>query len=306
MIILGDLQADEKQPHRQAVLNLFDWFYENYPDEIYIQVGDFFDSSACPNDVRDEVLEKILRFKEFHALTGNHDKSSKSKNILLPFRHHKNIFIYDNKDEVTIDGYKCLMLPFQRSVAKVEEYQVNDNEFDFVFSHFFHPKKSFKGIEAIDLSSIKSKWYIYGHDHTYAVIDKVHIVTGCIIPASQGQINNSAIQTLRLPNGDIELVPIEHPIYFEYEEVEYGEQPKSKNNILNIKNAPSVDSVYDLYKDCYIRTEGITFKQSDDINLNDISFDMSDLSGQFITFSEQPDMSIAEDVKKTCLKYLKI
>jgi len=303
MIILGDIQADEKQPHRQAVLNLFDWLYENYPDEIYIQVGDFFDSSACPNDVRDEVLEKILKFKEFHILTGNHDRSSKSKNILLPFRHHKNIFIYENKAEITIDEYKCLILPFQRASEKVREYEINNNEFDFVFSHFFHPKKSFNGIEAIDLSNIKSKWYIYGHDHTYAIIDKVHIITGCIIPASQGQINNAII---KIDKNSDSLEFIYHPSYFDYEEIEYGEQPKSKNNILNIKNAPSIDSVYEMYKGCYIRDEGITFLQNEDINLNDVSFDMSDLSGQFITFCEQPDMNISKDVQTTCLKYLRM
>lgn len=298
MIILGDLQADEKQPHRQAVLNLFDWLYEKYPNEIIVQVGDFFDSSACPNDVRDEVLEKILRFKEFHILTGNHDKSSKSKNILLPFRHHKNIFIYNNIQEVEIDYHKCLMIPYQRSVEKVKEYEKYKFEGDIIFSHFFHPKKSFNNVEAIDLSNMKAKYYIYGHDHTYATIGN-HIITGCIIPASQGQINNSLIRIHHK-----ELSYIEHPIWFEYEDVVYGEQPKSKNNIINIKNAPSIDSCYDLYKDYYIRDEGITFKSNDEINLNDISFDMSDISGQFIAFCEQPDMNISNDVKTTCLKYL--
>ena len=299
MIILGDLQADEKQPHRQAVLDLFDWLYEKYPHEIYVQVGDFFDSSACPNDVRDEVLEKILKFKEFHILTGNHDKSSKSKNILLPFRHHKNIFIYDNKDEVTIDNYKCLMVPYQRSVEKVKEYEKYNFSGDLIFSHFFHPKKSFNNVEAIDLSSMKSRYYIYGHDHTHAIINDNHIIMGCVIPASQGEINNSLLQIKQN-----ELSFIEHPAWFEYEDVKYGEQPKNKNNILNIKNAPSIDSCYDLYKDCYIRDEGISFAQNNDINLNDISFDMSDLSGQFITFCNQPDMDISQDVKATCVKYL--
>lgn len=301
MLIIGDLQADDKQPHRQAVLNLFDWLYENYPDEIYVQVGDFHDSSAIANDVREELTAKAKKFKEFHILTGNHDKNSNRKNALLPMRQHDNIFIYDDIAEVKIDGFKCLMIPYQRSIEKVKEYEKYNFDGDIIFSHFFHPKKSFNGIEAIDLSNMKAKYYIYGHDHTYAQIDN-HYIIGCVIPASQGQINNPLI---KIDTIESKLEFIEHPEYFIYEDVEYGEQPKNKNNILNIKNAPSIDSVYDTYKDCYIRDEGITFKQNDIVNINDISFDMSNISNQFLEFTKQSDMSgLSEDVKNTCLKYL--
>ena len=299
MIILGDLQLGKQNPHKQAVFDLFDWLYEKYPNEIFVQVGDFYDTSAVSNDIRSIILNKLKKFKEFHIITGNHDKSDKSKNALLPLQHQGNIFIYDDIKEAVIDGHKCLMLPFQRNTDKVREYEKYNFNGDLIFSHFFHPKKSFNNVEAIDLSSMKANYYIYGHDHTYATIDN-HIIIGCVVPASQGQINNPVIEII-----DNKLSYIEHPIWFEYEDIIYGQQPKNKNNILNIKDAPSVDSIYDMYKDCYIRDEGITFKSNEDVTINEINFDMSDLSGQFIKFCEQPDLVISNDVKTACLKYLK-
>jgi hypothetical protein len=200
------------------------------------------------------------------------------------------------------EGSVCLILPWKYNHK--EEYESLEGKFDFVFTHITPQECAFAD-EGLVFNKLKG-CFIHGHTHVQKdFLDKnvnQHCVLG--VPFPTRNLENQDYRVLKIDNKKIETIKV--PIWFEYETLEYGEQPKSKNNILNIKNAPSIDSCYDLYKDCYIRDEGITFKQNDDININDISFDMSDLSGQFITFCEQPDMNISKDVQTTCLKYLRM
>lgn len=297
MIVIGDLHIKRKEPFLSSIRSFFEWLLQNYKDEIIVLLGDLYDSSSPHGNVEDFTAHYLKQFKEVHIITGNHDYSAKQGLSLLQLRQHDNIFVYNDVTEVKIEDSKCLLLPFKYSGIK-EEYEQLTGKYDFVFSHITHPKEAF-GDEGIELK-VGADYYIYGHVHTQKDYGN-HIILGVPIPTRHLEHN----QVCRIANISKKKVDIiETPVYFTYEDVEYGEMPVNKNNILNIKNAPSLISVLYKYKEFYIRDEGVTIALEDqDEEMEDIiDIDVDSFKATFVEYSKEKHIS--KEIVDCCLEFL--
>ena len=264
MIIISDIHAKNKEPYKKAVLNFLDYCIEKYSNEIIIQLGDLFDSSNPHNSLEKEIVERLLKFKEFHCISGNHDQSYKSGNTLEQLNLHKNIYIYDKETVVDIEGYSCLILPYQKDMIHYNNIQ---KHFDFIFGHFMIKQEAF-GNEYVDISALNYKKMILGHIHLKRQYGDI-IIPGCPITTRNLEQNNPILQI----DKDFEITEIEVPEFLKIETINYGNGKKTLNKdfIYNIVDAPSVKSVYEKFKEYYIRHEGIQLKQ--DTVGSDVKFD---------------------------------
>ena len=158
----------------------------------------------------------------------------------------------------------------------------------------------------ISFENIKNSYIIYGHYHIQKDIyedenyNKHHII-GVPIETRNGENQKHKIIYIKDTLQEISL-----PLYFTFENIQYGEFPKNKNNILNIKNAPSLKAVYELYKGYYIREEGIEINRSQSLEIDDItnkqhkSFNEITLQEKFKLFIDYKNIN-NERVVKECL-----
>lgn len=292
MIIIGDLHAKNKEPFNKSICQFFEWLLKKYKNEVIIQLGDLFDSASPHNLVIDSIVSYIKQFKEFHIIEGNHDTNYIRGGILTFLRHFDNVFIYENKTEIEIEGMKCLMLPYKKNT---EEYEKINWKGNFLFAHLTNIEDQF-GNEGVELKGIEAK-HIYGHTHTFKDYKNGKLVLGVPLPTRCGEINNNILE---IKNG--KMIYIEHPIWFEYEDVIYPEMPRNKNNIINIKNSPSIQSCFEVYKDCHIREEGIELSLIIDGVENKIDFDTNNIKNRFDAFTKENE--IDAELSKTCMSYL--
>ena len=264
MIIISDIHAKNKEPYKKAVLNFLDYCIEKYSNEIIIQLGDLFDSSNPHNSLENEIIKRIIQFKEFHCLSGNHDQSYKSGNTLEHLQLHKNIFIYDKETVVDIEGYNCLMLPHKKDM---NNYSTIKGEYDFIFGHFMIKQEAF-GNEYVDISSLNYKKMILGHIHLKRQYGNI-IIQGVSLPTRNLETSNPILQI----ENDFKITEIPVPEFLKIETINYDNDKKTLNKefIYNIVDAPSVKSVYEKFKEYYIRHEGIQLKQ--DTVDSDVKFD---------------------------------
>lgn len=295
MIIIGDIQIQNDSAHLFGTRSLFKWLLENYKDEVIIQVGDFWNESRPNNYIENEFIGYLKQFKNgFHILTGNHDIGEISGNSLSHLKHHNNIFIYENLETPIIDGFKCLMIPYNKNMKELYDEISFSGDICFIHGEPAEVSYNQQGLSLKYLETLQ----IFGHIHQAKKINDKKIIIGCVVPNACNEINNPIIQIDK--NG---IKYIEHPIWFEYETLEYGQFPKNKNNILNIKNAPSMSSVYETYKDYYIREEGVEIKQSEEFqNINEFIFESNNLTQKFINFIKES--AIPESITNCCIKYL--
>jgi hypothetical protein len=208
--------------------------------------------------VYDKVISYLLQFKEVHIVTGNHDRSDQIGNSLLPLKHFRTIYVYEDVVEVYIEGILFLMLPFQ-GLDKMKEYPSIKKEYDYVVTHIAPPGTSW-GIGEIDLNLTVKKAIINGHIHNYKTWKDKLGNTQYLIGTPQCTRNleqkdeRKGIE-INCKTKDYTLIDL--PVFYTIEDIEYGNEPTSKNNLLNIKNAPSVVAVYEKYKGYNIRHEGI-------------------------------------------------
>lgn len=255
IIFFTDLHCQENEPHREACLSFLDNLYKNHKDDTIICGGDLFHQSSHHHNLVYDVLEKIKKFKDFRIVVGNHEISRKLGNILLPLKHHSNITIYDEQKEDVIEGISFIFLPSKPHKEKIYE-QIN-GIWDYSISHFEPIQESFIN-EGIELKFKTNVCHLFGHIHKHNEYKDNHnnniLIAGSCISTRYGEQDWKKYYYI-LHKDKYEKILIKET--FTYEDIEYGNFPINKNNILNIKNAPSFDSVYDLYKDYYIRKEGI-------------------------------------------------
>jgi len=302
IVVVGDIHAKNKEPYRSSINNFFAWLIENYKDQIIVLLGDLFDSSTPHADIEEEIVKSLVQFKKVYILTGNHDTSRKAGNTLKPLIHHHNIIIIEDREEIEIENTKCLFLPHKHTDIKQEYEEVNykQGEIDIVFSHITHPKESF-GNEGMDIKNINASKFIYGHTHTQNIHGK-HIILGVPLPSRHLE-HNQVGRIMKIDSVD-NYKFIDVPEFFTFEDVPFGETPKNKNNILNVLNAPSIQSVYAKYPGYYIREEGITIHRDkiEFAELMDSNNENKSLSQEFIEYAR--DKEIDKDIQDCCLQYL--
>jgi len=300
MLIVGDLHLTTKEPHFTAISKFLDWINDKFENEILILLGDIFDYNPH--------WDIFLYFKKFlknrknnvYILSGNHD-FSKSKGVSLKgYYLIDNVYIYLEKTEVNIEGFNCLMLPFQYSGMK-ETYEQLEGKYDLVFTHTTHPKEAFLPEDGIDLSKISANYFIHGHIHGSRQYDN-HIIAGVPIPTRNGEHHQPQILKIE-KDKEIEFINV--PKFLTYKDINYGESIVEDENftIYNVKNAPSIQAVYEKYSNTYIREEGIELKIDSENEEYQIILKDNDLKKDFKEFCIE-DNSIDKKIENTCLRYL--
>jgi hypothetical protein len=294
MIILGDLQIQKRDAHLYGMRSFFKWLIENFKNETIIQVGDWWECTCTHNDIEDEFDGYACQLKELHILSGNHDKNGRNGNALSRLRHHKNIIVYKEPTEMRIDGFKCLMLPFDKKAK--EKYTDISFTGDYAFIHDEPIEVSYNNT-GLSLPKVNAT-QIYGHIHLKNILSDRKIILGVVIPNKSNEINNPIMQINK--NG---ISYIDHPIWFEYQNINYGEFPENKNNILNIKNIPSYQSMYELYKGYHIRKKGCTLLRTDNEGTTDnLNFEVGDVVEKFNKYST--DKKLPKEINDCAIRYL--
>ena len=301
IIYFGDLHCQEKQPHQDACLQFLAWLYENYGDETVISGGDIFNQSSHNHLLVDSVIQMLVKFKDFRIIQGNHDYSKRQNSILKPLRHHKNITIYDDITEFELEGISFITLPSNHQ--KEKQYEDISKTYDYSLSHFTPIQEAF-GSEGIELKFKTNVAHIFAHIHRHReFIDNFGnkiLVAGSVVSTRNGESEREK-NIYILGKKSYEKVVV--PQTFEYETIEYPELPTNKNNILNIKNAPSYEVVYDTYKGYNIRHEGIQlFMTESAVDDEQYSFESGNLIEKFMLYAKE--RSLEKEYVDMCLKYL--
>lgn len=310
MVIVGDTHWKDKEPYYAGLKNFFRWLLETYPDETMIFTGDMFDTATPHFDtVYDVVIEYLLRFKAVHIVAGNHEeKFAKTKgNCLRPLRHHPTIHIYTRPTVVEIDKYSFWMLPFQYDYAQVKAYETAPlpKPVDFIICHATPQKLAF-GDEGVNLR-LKVSQVIWGHIHTpFEYRDDVNvqnIVIGVPQVTREGEQDfEKAILEFNPRTEKFEQKVI--PVFMTIETVEYGEEPKSKDNLINVVNAPSIPAVYERYKGYYVNKEHIEVLRTDKEVVEEESkiFFNTKLEEQLVKYAEEK--AVPKEMSDCILSYM--
>ena len=299
MIVVGDIHAKSKEPFYSAIKSFFKWLIENYKNEEIVFLGDIFDTSSPHGEIEKEIINLISQFKHSHLITGNHDRSNIKGNTLIPHVLHDNISVYEDATEVIIDNVKCFMLPFRNND---QEYPILAGRYDYIFTHITPVEVQFanEGIKFPNLEGI----FIHGHTHIQSeFIDEYghkHYVLGVPIETRHLEAQKHKIVEI---SSNKEMTFIDVPFYFTHETVEYGEEPTSKNNILNIINAPNKKLVYEKYSNYYIRDNGITILRTEaSKEVFKTSFEKSNILQKFKFYAQ--DKGLSQEVITECSQRL--
>ena len=299
ILVIGDMHLKNKEPYFTAQKEFLNWVDEKYPKHELLFLGDVFDTSSPAWNVFETFKSFISNRKgNVHILEGNHDKSAQKGSAVQNLQIGiDNVYVYTERQEIVIDGKKCLVCPYTYDKSIYEDFSWNG---DYCFLHLTNKEDAF-GDEWVNTEGIKAT-QIFGHTHTFREVNKNKIVLGVPVPTRNLEINNNIIEIT-----DSGYSYIKHPEYFNFEDIKYGDFPDNKNNILNIKDAPSIMSVYDMYKDYYVRYEGITFitdEEKDDSDVFDFNSDNLEISWK--DYTNIKEHNVSNDVNNTALKYFAI
>jgi len=258
IIFLGDVHFKQKQPYYNSTCELFEYLLKEYPNSTLVQTGDFFDTSNPHSELLvDKAIHYLLKFKEVHIISGNHELSNRTGNPLYLLNRIDKLNVYLEPKEVLIEDENFLMLPYLYNLKQMKElyetYDCTNGTIDYVVSHVAYPNTNFGSPDEINLSNIKAKYYIYGHIHKPQSYDNHHII-GVPITTRYGE-HEWVKQIGVLQNNNFELREI--PSFINFEDVDFNNEPESNTSILNVYNAPSVKAVLQKYKNYNIRLEGI-------------------------------------------------
>lgn len=288
--ILGDIHIRKEEPYYSAIDQMFRKLYEVCkPGDTIIQLGDFFHSyKPFPKEYSLAFywIEAFsLRGVKFIILSGNnaHEYHHLQKTYAIdPLISFKNVSIIKDIEVLTIDKVSFLFLPWmpeslikERGFEKVEDYlksfvETNSLKNIIYFMYHYEDETVFMGGEnrGIDFSFVEEMIpgiaRIGGH---------IHLKSDNYIGApfqmrfdEKGQvgefftINSELTGDSRVTNHFSQFI-IHKEISFE-EKVPIPEFDGQKF-VVNVVDAPSVDSVYDKFKKEYIFINDISLKFSE-------------------------------------------
>jgi len=300
LIVIGDIHLKNKEPFLSASKKFLNWLSENYNEEDMIFLGDCFDSSSPLWEVYKVFKEFLMNRKALtYILNGNHDKSKNRGCSLSSFNLLDNVTVFEEEEECQIDILNCMLLPFKYNYR---EYAELEGKYDYIFSHIVPIKAQFssEGIKFKTLHGI----FIHGHTHIFKEKDYLdeygnkHIILGVPISTRHAEDQHHQIIEINYDrNKTLEYIDV--PFYFKHETVSYGEVPESKENIINVIDAPNKKLVFEKYKEYYIREAGIkllrtentqgTFKQE---------FESANILQKFQKYSA--DKNLSKEVSEEC------
>lgn len=295
MIIVGDLHLKETKVYFEAQKKFLNWLIKNYKNEVFVFLGDVFDSSSPQWEVYTFFKKFLLKTKnEIYILDGNHDISKRKGRSLSAFETLDRVHTISDIAELVIENKKCLLLPYKLSDFK-EEYEALTGTYDYVFSHVHHPDVGYG--EGVKLNVVAT-YYIYGHTHVHSIHYKRHIVLG--VPLPTRNLEDVGF-VLDLKDTGYSLINV--PEFLKICTIKYGDPAVNKDWLYNIIDAPSYDSVYDTYKGYYIRDGGITLLRTEnDFETNQgITFEKAKQSEKFLVFAK--DSNIPKEETETILLY---
>jgi predicted phosphodiesterase len=297
IVFIGDVHLKSKEPYMNSSFQFLDYLEDNHLNDVLVFTGDLFDNTFPHFELlMDRLLKSLIKFPEVYIVSGNHEvfdsrTTKKMGNPLALLDHVSGIRTFLTPEEIEIRGKKFLMLPYLYDVAKMKsEYEALRGTYDFVVSHVAYPETNFGSLDEIDLSKIDCKIFIYGHIHEPKEIFN-HYIIGVPVSTRHGeQVWKKQLGIYDLENETFTLKAI--PNFVNYEAIKFGEWPKDKNSIISVKDAPSVLSVLDLYKDYHVRRKGITLvDEVENVSYNEQKdFLNFTLTSNFQEFSENSDI----------------
>lgn len=294
-ILIGDTHWRSKEPYKAGLIKLFDWLVKNYSDEILIQSGDFFHTSRPSWEIYDIAIEYALQFKEFYFIPGSHDHSKQIGLSTKSFRKHKSIFLYDKQTVATIGKFKWLMLPYRYSQDEVQAYNDITGTFDFGLAHMGYKGSNF-GVDELDLKAKFKYKMFYGHIHLpFNTGDDKHIIITVPQPTREAEQHHTP-RIFHINDDTGECKEIELPVFMTIETITYDEEPKSKNNLINIIDAPSFKSIEERYSEkdgYYIRKDGIKILRTEN-ELSDVDLKKgftNSLEEKFVEYAKEREES---------------
>ena len=296
IMVVGDLHLKDKMPYLLHQKKFLEWLNLNYKDYPLVLLGDEVDNSSP----RWEMFAFLIDFlKNRNAMTyilsGNHTYSRLKGNLLDGIKHLNNVKVFFKEEEFELDGYKCLALPYQYNMG---HYNNISTSVDFVFGHLMIEQEAFGG-EYTKIENIKYKYFINGHIHHKRKYGNI-ILLGCPVITRNGEENNPILKI----DNSFQMEEIKHPETFKILDIEYDDEITDKECLYNIKDAPSIQSVYARYPDCYIREEGITIRR-DAVEFEELlnsNNENKSLSQEFVCYAEEK--GIDTEIQNCCLKYL--
>ncbi|HPJ86775.1 MAG TPA: metallophosphoesterase [Candidatus Pacearchaeota archaeon] len=299
MIVVGDLHIKNSEPHMKAIGKLFDYLEVNYPNENMMLLGDVFDSTGVPFNVVTYFIERTKKFgKHWYIISGNHDESVLKKNILEPLSHLEHITVFFEKTEIDIDGLDCLMLPYVHKAKEV--YADIEWQGSVCFLHVTNIEDQWldEGVNTDKINALQ----IFGHTHTHKEYPN-KIILGVTLPTRNGEVSNR-ILFIDEKTKEHKYIDKDFSEFLSYETIEYGNFPVNKNNILNVIKAPSVPSVHSMYKDYYIREEGIELliDEAQYEGESVFEFDSADNKKSFVEYGKEK--GIRNEIVEKGLEYL--
>lgn len=257
MLVLGDLHLQENWIKRKQVENFFNWlnnqeFIKN--EKKIILLGDLFEIPTPDSQLVLFYLDLFAnkwKDKDIYIIQGNHDYNLET-NSLDFFKFLDNVEIIKEKAERQIEMKAILFLPYYShentdKKPMTEYYSSIEGKWDYIFGHIEDDTQHF-GNKYCDLSKIKGK-KVFGHIHTPDIQKKGNYIGSCIRNSSTEKNDKKYLALISKDNFEL----IEIPVFMEYETVEYGEEIKTKNNLvmLNVTNAPSRIDAVNFYESKY-------------------------------------------------------
>lgn len=291
MLIISDLHLKSSEPYASSQIKLLNYLKEKYSNEILIFLGDVADSTSIHWEMFQQfALFLNSRTEATYILQGNHDRRAGRGSVIQGLSGIKNVNCIFTKTESKIEGKSCLFLP----------YEIYDKPIvwkgDYMFAHLTPKEESF-GNEGFDSSKIECEYEFYGHIHTKSIHGRKH-TCGVPIPTRNLEVCNPQIL---ITDGVMTYVDLPH--FLEIQDIDYGVDVNilNKDFLYNVINAPSKNSVYEKYKEFYIREEGIevvcTEKEEEKID-----FDKLSLKEHFKIFSN--DNNLTKEIFDCGISYL--
>jgi len=303
--IIGDVHWKEP-PFSLGLHKFFDYLESLQKDNpaIWIFKGDYFDSSRPNWAIHYEGTQRLLKLKgKKYVVEGNHDKYSTIGSALATLDLFNDIHILHEKTFMKIQGIDFLFLPYADHTT-MKAY--SDIEFSngVVVTHFAPPNSVYGNIGEYDLPKLKDCIIYAGHIHMADLHRRRfngndESIIGVPQTTRQGE-EGLTKYIVKIENEKHEFITL--PIFFDIKTINFGDVvPENSIDLIKVINAPSSETVYDMYGHLYLKEDGIKLKEDDldlktleEVRLGNSEF----LETQIIRWSEEnkPDKYVFDRI----------
>lgn len=257
-IIIGDVHSRSKEPYWTGTQKLFNYLAERYSDHILLQPGDLFDTATPHYDIVYHVVaDFIKKFKAAHIVTGNHDISQLRGNSLIPLSKIQNVHVYNTIKDVKIDGVRVKFIPYPTTTKQREQLKTSEfSNCDLSLAHI-SPLGKNRGFDEFEYKFKAEIAHIFGHVHIkedFRIEDQLYSILG--VPQTTRNLEQVFEKRVAvIEDGQLRYDIL--PVFMTIEDIVFGQEPKSHDNLINILDAPSKEAAFEKYKNYHIRPGGV-------------------------------------------------